>query len=129
NFDTASINVIIQKMNIARGSVYQYFSDKLDLWNFLLEVSENKRLSYIQSISRLDYPDFWEFLNEYLSAHSRFEIECPEYALFLHRLSSLETAEVLQPVIQERKQRQRNIYLQMIEFEKLNGNIHPAISE
>lgn len=42
SFDKVSINRIIQRANISRGSFYQYFADKTDLLDFLLgQVWEN----------------------------------------------------------------------------------------
>ena len=42
SFDKVSINRIIQRANISRGSFYQYFADKTDLLDFLLgQVCEN----------------------------------------------------------------------------------------
>ena len=36
SFDKVSINRIIQNAGIPRGSFYQYFTDKLELFRFLL---------------------------------------------------------------------------------------------
>lgn len=47
NFAEASINRIVQGANIPRGSFYQYFTDKEDLFFFLLD---SMRDSYIETL-------------------------------------------------------------------------------
>jgi len=36
NYNTASINQICKKAKIAKGSFYQYFNDKLDLYVYIM---------------------------------------------------------------------------------------------
>ncbi|MDK2950503.1 MAG: hypothetical protein PWQ77_168 [Kosmotogales bacterium] len=36
-FDKVSINIIVKEANISKGSFYQYFNDKLDLYTYILE--------------------------------------------------------------------------------------------
>lgn len=36
-FDKVSINTIVKEANISKGSFYQYFNDKLDLYTYILE--------------------------------------------------------------------------------------------
>ena len=49
NFDTASVTRIVKKLGIAKGSVYQYFEDKLELWLYLKEYCEGVKMSYVPS--------------------------------------------------------------------------------
>lgn len=45
SYSSASINNICKKSNIAKGSFYQYFSDKLDLYVFIMRLAiEEKKI-------------------------------------------------------------------------------------
>lgn len=55
SFADASINRIVQEARIPRGSFYQYFTDKEDLFSFLLRGLGSA---------------FWELLEQELQAHS-----------------------------------------------------------
>ena len=58
NYDTASINQICKKSNIPKGSFYQYFADKLDLYVYIMTLAIEKssflycyrRISHINTI-------------------------------------------------------------------------------
>lgn len=47
-YDTASISRIARRAGIAKGSLYQYFENKLDLYRWLLEEAARRKLSYIE---------------------------------------------------------------------------------
>ena len=45
-FTNASITKIAENAGIAKGSVYQYFSDKKDLYKYIVELSGQKKFEY-----------------------------------------------------------------------------------
>ena len=47
NFDEASINRIVKTAGVPRGSFYQYFEDKADIFSYLLE---NMRVNYVAKL-------------------------------------------------------------------------------
>ena len=48
DYNTASISKIVEKAGIAKGSVYQYFEDKQDLFMYLLDVANKEMMGVIQ---------------------------------------------------------------------------------
>lgn len=50
-YDVASVSAIVARLRIAKGSVYQYFDDKFDLFQWLLEESARR------TVASLDTPD------------------------------------------------------------------------
>ena len=68
-FDQASVNRIVAKAGIAKGSFYQYFEDKQDLYFYVLQVIAEKKLEYISPVMRNpDQHDIFTLLREiYLS--------------------------------------------------------------
>jgi AcrR family transcriptional regulator len=47
HYDKASINKIIKESDIAKGSFYQYFENKQDLYNYLIDLIREKKLEYV----------------------------------------------------------------------------------
>ncbi len=45
-FDSASLSVMVQRLGIAKGSVYQYFEHKLDLFGWLVEQALARREAF-----------------------------------------------------------------------------------
>lgn len=79
-FDKASINTIVKKSNIAKGSFYQYFEDKQDLFlHLLMSVAAEKKIKYMSPV--LQNPgehDFFIMLKELFISGLKFASENPE---------------------------------------------------
>ncbi len=59
-FDDASINQIVKRAGIARGSFYLYFEDKEDLFFYILETLLTEKLSrFIPTVLHEDSPDLF----------------------------------------------------------------------
>lgn len=127
NYDTASINKIIKELNIARGSVYQYFTDKLDLWLYLKEYSEEQKVKHIQSLDRNNYPDFWSYYEDLFIVGLQFDIEQPLCSRFLYRVGYKETSKEVSEYIGSWKRKATEIFTVWVENEKKNGSINKDV--
>ncbi|WP_341225677.1 TetR/AcrR family transcriptional regulator [uncultured Arcticibacterium sp.] len=85
-FDEASISEVVKQLGIAKGSVYQYFEDKLDLFLYLLKESGGAKKNYVGSIERESFPDFWVFFKALFKAGLEFDRERPLHSHFLFNL-------------------------------------------
>ena len=128
NFEAASINRIIKKLGIARGSVYQYFSDKLDLWLYLKSYSEAQKIRYIKDVRRADFPDFWTYYEALYHHGIYFDLEQPLCSRFLYRLGSKETSSEVAAYLDDWKEKSRAMLRQWIEAEQQQGTISTEIS-
>ncbi len=50
-YDLASVNRIVAAAEIAKGSFYQYFEDKKDLFMFLMDQIVQKKIAYLSPIA------------------------------------------------------------------------------
>ncbi|NLD17831.1 MAG: TetR/AcrR family transcriptional regulator, partial [Tissierellia bacterium] len=50
SYDTASINQICKKSNIAKGSFYQYFTDKMDLYVYIMTLAIEEKIKFFSSV-------------------------------------------------------------------------------
>ena len=81
SFDQASINRIVAKSGIAKGSFYQYFEDKKDLFLYLVQMAAEAKAEYISPLMRNpDEHDFFTLLREAYVSGIQFAAEHPEYA-------------------------------------------------
>lgn len=76
-YDVASITNIVKVMQIAKGSVYQYFENKKDLYFFLLSQSKEAKENFIQSLIKKKGPDFWKWYKKYIEAEILFYVSFP----------------------------------------------------
>lgn len=72
NFDSSSINKIVENSGISKGSFYQYFVDKKDLYKYIISLMAEKKLKYMSPVIENPFShDFFTLLREmYLSGLS-----------------------------------------------------------
>ncbi|MBT29353.1 MAG: hypothetical protein CMO01_06790 [Thalassobius sp.] len=86
SYDEASITSVVKELGIAKGSVYQYFNDKLDLFMYLVGESSKVKQQYVAEIKREDFDDYWAFFRKLFSEGVKFDLENPLESHFLHNL-------------------------------------------
>lgn len=67
-FSRGSLNVIARRAEVAKGSLFQYFADKRDLYAFIAEIGCQRVRSYMEARIRALDPSrpFFEFLTDLL---------------------------------------------------------------
>ena len=89
DYNTASVSKIVEKAAIAKGSVYQYFEDKQDLFMYLLDVSNQEMMGVIQQSPPPDpNADFFETLRWQMSAAVRASVKFPIHSKLARRAYS-----------------------------------------
>ncbi len=77
----ASVNRIVARAGIAKGSFYQYFTDKKDLYLYLLAQAGEVKMQYMLPVmQQADTLDFFALLRGLYVAGIRFAREHPQYA-------------------------------------------------
>lgn len=82
DFQQASINRIVAALGISKGGFYRYFSNKMDLYAYLLEHATQKRLTKVQHLFA-EADDFFLLMRENFYHRLRFDLDYPVYARFL----------------------------------------------
>lgn len=79
SYAEASLSQIVQRAGIAKGSLYQYFEDKLDLYRWLLTEEVPRRKREFLASSK-DAADFWLTLERHIERGMAFLVEHPRLA-------------------------------------------------
>ena len=86
-YERASINRIVAATGIAKGSFYQYFEDKKDLFLYLLKVIGEEKAKYISPVMRNPGEhDVFTLLREIYLSGIQFARDYPKYAEIGKRL-------------------------------------------
>lgn len=86
DYNSASVSKIVEKAGIAKGSVYQYFEDKQDLFMYLLDHANQEMLSFIQQTPPPDPDaDFFATLRWQMSVTVRSATRYPVHARLARR--------------------------------------------
>jgi len=87
DYKQASVSQIVKKIGIAKGSVYQYFENKADLYLYLYEVATKKKAEYVQARPLGEDEDFFDWLEQMWAIGLKFDAENPLYTGFLFNIS------------------------------------------
>ena len=80
-YELASINRIVNKSGISKGSFYQYFENKKALFLYLIQLVAEEKIKYISPImGNPEEHDFFTLLREMYISGIRFGAAHPEYA-------------------------------------------------
>ncbi len=86
DYNTASVSKIVERAGIAKGSVYQYFADKQDLFMYLLDVANAAMMDFIrQRTPPSPDADFFELLRGQMAATVQAAQKCPVHARLARR--------------------------------------------
>jgi AcrR family transcriptional regulator len=90
-FSRGSLNVIARRAGVAKGSLFQYFADKRDLFAFIADIVSQRVRSYMEELIRELDPSrpFFEFLTDLLDAWVAYFAEHPRERA-LHAAATLE---------------------------------------
>lgn len=121
-FSRGSLNVIARRAGVAKGSLFQYFADKRDLYAFIADIGSQRVRTYMEARIRDLDPTrpFFEFLTDLLDDWIAYFADHPRERA-LHAAASLEVdtdarisvrsvlhrhyLEVLRPLVREAQAR------------------------
>jgi AcrR family transcriptional regulator len=122
DYESASISRIVAQAGIAKGSFYQYFEDKADLYTYLLDLLGAKKREYFA----FDHPDpqhvgIFAYLRWMAQNGVAFELTYPELTRIAYRAL---TAGTIPPDIYARARTMaQDYYHQLVEIGKAQGDI------
>lgn len=79
SYENASINRIVEDAEIAKGSFYQYFEDKKDLYKYIVEEAhEKKKLYFVDVLKNQNGLDYFDLLKDIFLTEIKFARELPK---------------------------------------------------
>ncbi len=90
DYDNASISNIVKQAKIAKGSFYQYFEDKKDLYLYLVDSASQQRVAFIESARMAEKPkekkrDFFRELRWLFDISTQFSLQHPRLTQIINR--------------------------------------------
>ena len=81
SYQSASISKIVAQASIAKGSFYQYFADKHDLYQHLLSIAQKKKIEMVSKMSQPSMSmDTFGYLRWMIQVAVMFEMRHPKLA-------------------------------------------------
>ncbi len=85
-YEQASVNRIVANAGIAKGSFYQYFEDKKDLFFYLTSLIAEEKINYLSpGLSNPAGHDIYTLMHELFLSGAKFALARPRYAAIANR--------------------------------------------
>lgn len=85
DYNSASISRIVANAKIAKGSFYQYFQDKKDLYLHLVELASQERITFLRSTDPPELQQgFFRYLRWLLGASAQFDLAHPKISRIIN---------------------------------------------
>ena len=128
SYDTASINQICKKSNIAKGSFYQYFTDKMDLYVYIMTLAIEKKIKFFSSVlTEFDTLSLLEQFRLLFLKGIEFAKDYPQYAALGEQFSKENNELAKSSVIKEGDKQSETLFIQMIDQAKSKGEIESRV--
>ena len=128
SFDEAKLSSIIKTAGIPRGSFYQYFEDKSDLYKYLFSHITDAKIKYLEDL--LVNPEKLSFLDLFRELYIRgakFAIDHPLYVSMMGQLLSSKGV-MYDNLLKDALEKGHQYYIGYIEEDKRLGKINPEIN-
>ncbi|MEM6451787.1 MAG: TetR/AcrR family transcriptional regulator [Cyanobacteria bacterium P01_D01_bin.105] len=130
DYNSVSISNIVKQAKIAKGSFYQYFEDKQDLYMHIVSLAYERRIAFVQTAQQAlqkEPKDFFETLRQLFRVSVQFSFQQPQLAQIINR-AAYDDSPVRETVSQQaRAIAQRYIY-ELVKKGIADGDLHPTIS-
>ncbi len=128
SFDQASTNRIIGQSGISKGSFYQYFDDKKDLYKHLIQLMVEAKLKYITPAMQNPFNhDFFEVIHDMNEAGLRFALDQPRFLKIGTRLMQDKNHSLYKEIIAENQERAFEAYRALVKNAMERGELRNDI--
>lgn len=128
SYDSASINRIVEKAGIPKGSFYQYFTDKQDLLRHILDLIVEQKLATLSPVMANPFQmEFFALLREIYGAGLRFATANPQLQQIGKRLLADRKHPVFVELVRDNKVKSDEIFQLLLKQAIERGEIRPDI--
>jgi AcrR family transcriptional regulator len=128
SYEQASVNRIVASAGIAKGSFYQYFEDKKDLYLYLMSLIAEEKVNYLSPV--INNPaehDIFTVIREMYLSGAQFAVERPRYTAIANRLMADREAPIFQELQVDSRPASFALFQPLIEQAIARGEIRADI--
>lgn len=123
-YEQASLTRIVEDCGIAKGSMYQYFEGKLDLYLYIVDLAYSKKRVYVGDAFNIE-GDIFAILEEYYRKSALFAQEFP----LLHQVANnFWDSRVLLPQIEQGRIERADDFFAFLEAAISLGKVNPQLN-
>lgn len=128
-YNEAKLSRIIKAADIPRGSFYQYFKNKADLYKYVFQVISQEKLKYMgDDLNNPEEIPFIELFRKLMKSGLKFAADNPNYIKITRNLMSNRGKDIFTEVMGEGFKLARQYYSSYIEIDKKHGRIRDDVN-
>ncbi|MCU0446005.1 MAG: TetR/AcrR family transcriptional regulator [Microscillaceae bacterium] len=126
-YENASVTRIGQNLAIAKGSIYQYFAHKKDLYFYLIDYANRQRQAAIGQVLKRSFSDFFAMYEQVYLAGTQFDLANPILSRFLHNVAQERFSADLGNLHQLTLKQSIEYFKNLLKNEQSKGNIRQDV--
>lgn len=127
DYQSASVSRIVSQAGISKGSLYQYFKDKEDLYHYLLTLAAQKKADLFSSFSLQESDKAWhEVLFNLFQVMAAYELKYPKFSRIGFRATN-GNSPLPEEIINKAKQSTSQYFFDLIEEGKQRGQVRADV--
>ncbi|MGB9839645.1 TetR/AcrR family transcriptional regulator [Thermovenabulum sp.] len=127
-YKEASVNRIVEKAGIAKGSFYQYFEDKKDLYKYIIEISAQQKLMYMQHIMKdFEKLNIFQLIRELYIAGIKYAKDNPKPFSIGVRFLKEKDSELFDEIMEDSRKKSGDFFKHLLIKGIEKGEVDPAI--
>lgn len=127
-FDNASVNRIVEECQIAKGSFYQYFEDKKDLYKYLINRMGQEKIKFMSPVlSNPTSVDFFTLMGAMYQSGLEFGKANPKAAILGNQLIKNKEHPVHKEIFEESKGTAEDFFRPLLQLAISRGEVNSNI--
>lgn len=128
SYEKVSITNIVNNSSISKGSFYQYFEDKADLYKYIMHIIADEKQFYLHEASVLrDDVDFFDFIRILFEKGIKFAASNPHMSKIADRFVKSTPEDIKYELMQDMSHKADDIFRPLIENAILKKQLRPDI--
>ncbi len=128
SYEVSSINQIVKNSNIAKGSFYQYFENKEDLYQMIIELCGDIKNEYISRVlNRAEYMNFFDKLTELYKSIISFSEDNERVSSIITHLYRIDDIEFRNELIEASGISSMKLFDEIVEQGQSEGEIKKSM--
>lgn len=127
NYDHANIATMIKNASIPRGSFYQYFEDKKDLYLYIIKILGESKVKYMSHIiENKDHMPFLKLIKDLYISGLKFAVDQPKLVKIMTYLIATK-GDIYDEVMKDALDQSLALFTNLIEIDKSRGLIKESV--
>jgi AcrR family transcriptional regulator len=129
SYKESSLNNIVKSTKIPKGSFYQYFEDKLDLYKYTLSLATEEKMNFFSKAAEVSKElTIFELVKVLFKKGIQFASMHPELAAVGNQFAKESDEELKRAILKGANEAGENFFVVLVEGAKIKGEIKNTLS-